>query len=289
MKKTTIIVIILSIIISGVAFGAINEVIENVKKAEFEKETFVDYEKLELSANKALTEENLLSFVSKDEVDEKTAKMYLDRYIDMIYMYELSETEINYINNLIKNGYDLEKTITIYYFLVNCEEDYTYIDKIYDNGKDIGFEDNYWLYSAYNSVTNEKHGLIEANELGMFISSGVSQDDVMIAVEISRNSDEPLIEILNQRKEKEQWADIIKASHKKAAAIDTKKIKNQDDGRLILEGIRYSRITKMSVNDTIKDIENGFENLNTDKKIREKQENANLIKDKYNSTERSVN
>ena len=281
-----IITILLTLIISSVAFGAINEIMEAAKKDKInelteivkkdengeiiKEEVSVDYNKLTASANKVLLDGKLMNSIISDNIGEETVRYSLEKYIDLIYMYELSETETNYINNLIKNGCEIGKIVEIYYFLANCEEDYTYIDKIYDIGKAIGFDDKYWIYSAYNSATSEKHGLIEPEELGQFIKSGVSEEDILLAIEVSRNGDSKLKEILERRTKKHKWADIIKSSHKKAGALDIMEIKNNDDGRIILDGINYSEITKMSINETIKDIEDGFNNLRTDDIINEK-------------------
>lgn len=265
MKRNFVIIAVVLVVLTVSAYAA-NVVIENLNQAsQFEHvvdESLLTNSELILSENIALKQ--LKSNMDKGEnVDSQITK-----YAYFISVLNPTTEEKNYIDSLIKKGYDAEALIEIYEFWLDTAEDINIIEEVYSyNPNDEEVE--YWIENAFISLSNEGKTINMFSDLTFeevkeyYYDYGISPDDILVAGRMSRKGVRDAETIIQSRMNGETWYeiadDIYNLSSDSTVNLmsENKPYTEIDDGCEILSCIRMSRTTGNDINTYLNDLSKG--------------------------------
>jgi len=116
---------------------------EKNKVAE-EKEKDVKLSKdIKSMLKESVIDNNLASILRSQNLEEDEISKAIEAYARIIMLYNPPKSDINYITNMVKDGYDLLKITEIYDFLTDTNYDITMVKSMYDIGKLVDFEGKY--------------------------------------------------------------------------------------------------------------------------------------------------
>lgn len=134
-------------------------------------------------------------------------------YNDILYNYEylrrgyhLSNTQMDYIADLIIGGYKPWDVLEICYFWLDTNEDISIVEEIY--GQKLRFRGSTWIENAFNFVTDNKCGVLDTEDVDKYLEQGITFDDIMTANKLCRKGVLTIQEILELRKEQKSFAEI---------------------------------------------------------------------------------
>ena len=133
-------------------------------------------------------------------------------YNDIIYNYEylkqvyhMEPDEMDYIANLIIQGYDPMTVMDICYFWQDTNEEISIIEQIYEYKYLRGMT---WIENAFNCVTNDKCGVLTEEDVENYAKQGVTLDDISAANKLCRKGVLTIQEILEQHQAGKTFAEI---------------------------------------------------------------------------------
>lgn len=117
----------------------------------------------------------------------------------------------SFIENMILSGCDVQTTIDIYQFYLTTNEPISIVKQIYDmvytgepiTNRDVVFE------NAFNTLTNNKCGVLTEEDIIEYIEKGLSVDDIVQANLLCRKAVMTIQEILDARLSGTSWENII--------------------------------------------------------------------------------
>ena len=100
-------------------------------------------------------------------------------YNDILYNYEylrrgyhLSDAQMDYLADLIIDGYKPWDVLEICYFWLDTNEDISIIEKIYE--QKWLFTGRTWIENAFNLVTDNKCGVLDEDDVDEYIKQGIT-------------------------------------------------------------------------------------------------------------------
>lgn len=188
---------------------------------------------------------DLIELLHKQGIDDDKLQYTMEQFFEMTLLYPINEEDLTVIKQLVKDGADLTKIEDIYMFLQNSNASLEYLKDMYYYGEDVDFYGHYWLEDAFNYCSGQKEYELSMGEVQKYIDDGMSIDDIRTANIISRSEVKNIQELLAEKKSGKVWGEIIGEVY---TDIDLSDIRTQDNGNAILECIRLSRISDMSIN-----------------------------------------
>ena len=150
----------------------------------------------EISTKRILTDEKM-SFRVNNNVFKKKASIKNDyfqdeinatlgKYIEISVMYDMSDEENEYVMNLVNEGYDFEKILQLYDFVMKTNRDISYIKIIYDIAAP-DFEGDLWIENAFDEYLGESSCVLSIEDVATYVKKGISIDEILI-----RSNDIPI-------------------------------------------------------------------------------------------------
>jgi len=128
-------------------------------------------------------------------------------YKFFLKMYNPSLAEQTYMDAMILKGADITTLISIFDFWRTTAEDISLIGQIYDLS---GRSDNrYWIEEAFNELTENRHGVLDAEAIYEYFEKGLTREDIVLANTLCRKGVYTITEMLDKVAEGESWASIV--------------------------------------------------------------------------------
>ncbi len=131
--------------------------------------------------------------------------LYNYKYIEKVY--RLSETQLDSIADYIIQGADAEDILGICYFWLDTNEDIGLIGDIYAQKSEF-CQSEYWIEDAFNKVTQNKCGVLTADEIKDYLQQGCTKEEIGLANKLCRKGIFTIQEILNKVLEGKSFAVI---------------------------------------------------------------------------------
>lgn len=180
---------------------------------EYTVEEFVSSVSFLNNYQSALSENSdmIRSYVSEYDAENLTYEEYMSIEAYIIFILENSPTdeELAIINSLMNEGHTIQTLSQIYEFYLTTNEN---IDIVYQIAS---LEDEYWgdnwIENAYNTITNDKHGVLVTEEVKAYLDGGLSLDDISYANILCRKGVYTIHEILEMKQNGMSWEYINKS------------------------------------------------------------------------------
>lgn len=157
MKKTILITIAIILVLSGAVLAA--EITETVTKEE------------------PVTEVETVEFEEMKTINQKS--------------------DFEFVTELVNKGYEADWLLDIYDFYLTCGEDISIVESIYTASEEYDITGRNWIETSYNIATDGIHGELSLNDVMMYVSKGVSEEDIAAANVICRSGAGTIQEILD--------------------------------------------------------------------------------------------
>lgn len=130
------------------------------------------------------------------------------KYLEMVY--KLNNTDMEYLANLIINGYSAEEVIECTYFWLDTNEDISIVKEMCDwRTMHEGYKNkDMWVESAFNGITFDKCGVLTVEDVEEYMKNGVTSEEIMTANRLSRMGVYTIQEILAKHGDGTSFADI---------------------------------------------------------------------------------
>ncbi len=136
---------------------------------------------------------------------------YNDLLVNYEYLrevHQLSQSNLDYIADLIIDGCDMKDIISIAYFWLDTNDDISLIKQIYDlKGEYEG--SRFWIEDSYDRVTKSKNGTLSVEDIENYFSKGMTAEDITSADKLCRKGVYTIREILEKRCEGQSFLQII--------------------------------------------------------------------------------
>lgn len=130
--------------------------------------------------------------------------LYNLEYINKVY--DLSTEEIEYIYDLLINGYSVEDVLNICYFWLDTNEDIHIIEEIYKYK--YTYSGANWIENAFNRITNDKCGVLTTEDVNEYLNRGLTTQDIITANVLCRKGVLTIQEILESKIQGESFVQI---------------------------------------------------------------------------------
>lgn len=166
--------------------------------------------------------------------DEEEAYMEAYSYAYALTKYSKSDAESEYLHDLIISGMDSKRVTAIYSFLQDTCYGIDFINTMYENSLSFEVDSLYWIDNAFDKATQEKHGILNVDDVKEYYESGLESGDIHMANQLCRKGIYTINEILDMRVAGMGWEDIFdkiyaggKANHQETINVkNLKKIKD---------------------------------------------------------------
>lgn len=128
-------------------------------------------------------------------------------YLHFKRYYAPAAQDMAYLDSLIAQGADLHTLTEIYEFYLTTGEPVEIVGDIYDISS--RFSGPYWVEEAFNHVTQNAHGVLDKEQIGLYLSEGVDSEDIKIANVLSRRGTATVTELLDRFRQGASWAVLI--------------------------------------------------------------------------------
>lgn len=113
--------------------------------------------------------------------------------------YKIDSSTMDYIANLIISGYNGIDVIDAAYFWLDTNEDISIIEDMCQwKIKNIDYDGEFWEENAFNDITDNKCGVLTAEDFEEYSKIGISIDEILIADRLSRKGVYTIQEILEK-------------------------------------------------------------------------------------------
>lgn len=207
-KKIIICTLIMLVVVVGfISYAATDDLFETNTESFTEKivQDVNDSEELLKSVNV----KKIINILKKQGLEDDEIQVAIDEYIMTIMLYEPTKNEIKQIEVLIKDGKDLLKLCKVYAFLYNTAEGPVLLNEVYMLGETINFSGLYWIETAYNTATENKHGILNMSDIHNYIQQGITTTEMRVANALSRMSDTIIHDVLDERAGGAMWSEIF--------------------------------------------------------------------------------
>ena len=160
--------------------------------------------------NKTLsdTQDNSI-FAMLDRSGKSKAAIYDDMFSYLWFkeFYSPSPENLSYINGLISQGADIHRLTDIYSFWLTTSDNISMVGQIY--GLSDRFSGDHWIEEAFNYLTQNAHGVLDAEGVSAYLSERVTPEDIKIANILCRKGILTIQQILDRYAAGEEWPALI--------------------------------------------------------------------------------
>lgn len=240
MYKKIIAAVLCIAILAGSSVVLANKLFEQNEMLTFEEMT--EYEVSEINENNTDRIINMANYIkgNKYTAAADTINEIIFNYAYIVQVYSTVDSELDYIDSLIYNGADVEDIISIYEFWLTTNENIDIIGQIYNMKGDTN--NGYWIEDAFNQITENKHGVLNVQEINEYINKGLQVADIRTANLLCRKGVYNIQEILDMRIEGNSWDKIV--SDIEPGNAKTTKV---DDPAIIMTASDISLKTDISI------------------------------------------
>jgi hypothetical protein len=217
MKKIMLIIVIILLLTVGIF--ASNEQIQSVDL----KTEMVKFEKKSEKINDDFFNDPMFLLLKTKYSNKEIREKAIDQYSSVKFFGNIPEEEAKYIYNSVNDGADYFEISEIYNFWKTTVEPIEMIATIYSQKPEE--PKKFWVEDVYNELTNYKNGVLDRKKLDSYLENGITDKEIAYANSLSRKNVYTIEEILNRRKEKKQWLDIVDDVNKKTNKKYQKNIK----------------------------------------------------------------
>lgn len=196
-------------------------------------------------------QENKL-FGSAQEADSISAAVKpqsAHNYVSLVAELSPTASDLSYLKNLMKKGYDVNALYEIYKFWRDTAEDIEIIEEVY-KFKPESPNVMYWVDEAFIELANQgktknQYSNLSVEEVEAYKNSGMTFSDILVADKLSRYGTEKIETILDEKQSGVSWFEItdnvysISSPEEKTA--NAEKYKNISDPYEILDSIALSK------------------------------------------------
>lgn len=246
MKKTLCLLLSVMTVLVGVGVAAAIANIPDAAPAEIEiqEPLYVEYNSAPVFSQIALEDADFNRVASQLNKSGKSRnETYSDvfDYLHFKMFYAPSKQNMDYLDTLILQGADLDKIIEIYDFWLTSGEPVAVIGQIYDASN--LFTGTYWVEEAYNYVTQNRHGVLSAEQIDAYLSERVDAGDIQIANVLSRKGTATITQLLDRYAQGGEWPQLIADTGSIGAHAALTEISGQIDSAAdLLTAIRYAAV-----------------------------------------------
>lgn len=177
---------------------------------------------------------------------EETSEV-MERYAALMATYDLSADDTQTIYQMVQSGKNLEMIMDLVEFLQDTQEQNTILEDVYNAGAAIGFGYRHWMEEAYNRVTQNVHGVLDAAGISSYLAQGLTTDDILCANLLSRVSSKTISSILDDLSAGQSWAQIFAGIYP-SLEINVSELGSETNGKIIFRCIKAAQITGLDVN-----------------------------------------
>lgn len=116
-------------------------------------------------------------------------------YTSFIYTNDFDEEQLKIINRILDRGTTIQSLVQVYEFWLTTDYDFSMVEEI------CALEDKYfseyWYESAFNSITNNIHGVLNIDDINYYRDLGISDDEILAANVLCRKQGQNIFEILD--------------------------------------------------------------------------------------------
>lgn len=139
------------------------------------------------------------------KIEEKSRMM---RYAYILTYYQPDDDVLDLIEAMAAS-YDLRKVLQAYEFWLDTEQDPQMLCGICE--KIPNFEGNHWAENAFNSLTEDRGGVLTYDEVVAYMEEGVTSEELQAANILSRSGKTTIHNILEE-KDNKNWAEVADAA-----------------------------------------------------------------------------
>ena len=143
--------------------------------------------------------EQMVTVLDENIESDAEYNLALLNYKYLEYGYKVSSENMDYIADLIIDGYNYEDVIDGAYFWLDTAEDISIVKSMCEwkiNNTDYNGE--FWEENAFNDITDNKCGVLTVEDFEEYSKIGISIDEILIADRLSRKGVYTIQEILEK-------------------------------------------------------------------------------------------
>ena len=153
--------------------------------------------------------DQMVAVMNETIEDEAEFNIALVNYRYLEYGYKVSAEAMDYLADLIVEGYDIDAVLDAAYFWIDTSEDVSIVKEMCEWRKNKPrYDERFWAESAFNSVTNNKYGVLTEEDFAEYRKRGISTEKILIANRLSRMGVYTIQDILSKYEEGSSMADI---------------------------------------------------------------------------------
>ena len=253
-KKMVVGAAALAVVLASVtAFAFFGDELSFQPELPLEEQLQAVEESTQMSLEAEIEDPDLVTLLRNQGMEDDEVERAINRYSITVALYEPTAAETSQIVGLVEEGYDLYQLSRIYDFLVGTQEGSSILEEIYDMGEKLDFQGRYWIEDAYNAVTNNVHGVLGMEEVGQYISQGLSVADIRVANEMSRTGAMTIQEILEERLDGTGWTGLFQQAYGDDT-VSKLKLGSKADGPTLIQSVNEARISKVDANTVYKQV-----------------------------------
>ena len=180
------------------------------EKIEFPTQPAFELVEEEISFND-FTEESittLSNYIETLSIDTELQKQFKNEFINTAVDYSMTSDEIDFVNSLILEDYDISLVLDIYKFLRQTDSDISIIPEIYHAGEKNS-DEKFWIYNAYDQIFNRTDDMLSVEEVANYIAEGITPEEIAGAYELSFAGVKTTKQMLNERINGASWNTIV--------------------------------------------------------------------------------
>lgn len=115
-------------------------------------------------------------------------------YISFIYENRFTPSQLQVINRILESGTTIQSLMQVYDFWLTTDEDFEMIEEICAL-ENVYFSE-YWFESAFNKLTEYKHGELNGEDIIHYQNAGLTTDQILAANVMCRKNGKNIFSIL---------------------------------------------------------------------------------------------
>ena len=161
------------------------------------KETSVDmhFDEISERLSKKINLKKPEEFVHLMKGNSRVVYNNVSDYTNFICTNDFDEEQLKTINRILENGTTIQSLIQVYEFWLTTDYNFSMVEEI------CALEDKYfseyWYESAFNSITNNIHGVLNIDDINYYRDLGISDDEILAANVLCRKQGQNIFEILD--------------------------------------------------------------------------------------------
>lgn len=251
MKRKITIITILIIILTGFCVFAVSSIVDNLSNAS-------DVIIPELSVKQSFVMKEL----EKAKKSGESVQNQVEYYAYFVSVLQPTEEEKEYIDGLIKDGYDAEALVKIFDFWRYTSEDMNIIEKAYEY-RPYDLDVSYWVDEAFIQLHKDgsavtEYGNLSVEEVKAYLAEGIKPEEIRAADKLSRKGVKSTEKILEEKKNGSSWYNIADEIYGiQSDETDLAEFSVIDNLNEIIESVKLAVRTNRSVKDVLREVAKG--------------------------------